>query len=96
MDKRVNSILFILAATVVNIVLMIVLFLVAFLVFARFLAPHLPPGVSRALLLVLFIGSIVGTFLIYHRLMKWATRKYEMEKYFAPLFGRKDTHRRGE
>jgi len=96
MNKRLNSVLFILAATVLNIVLMFVLFLATFILFARFLAPVLPPGINRILPPVLLVGSVIGTYVIYHRIMKWATHKYNLEQYFAPLFGRRDGPRRGD
>ena len=86
MDKRFNTTLFIIAATVVNIVLMMLLFLVSFVIFARFLAPILPPGVNRALLLVLLIGSVVGTYVIYHRVMRWVSKRYNLDAHFSPLF----------
>lgn len=89
MNKRLNSILFILGATIVNIVAMILIFFVCMVLFARFFAPHLSPGVNQIILLVLFVGSVVLTYFLYHRLMKWLSNKYPLEEYFGPLFGKK-------
>ena len=47
MNKKLNTVLFILGATLFNIVVMIILFFVLMVIFARFLAPALPPGPTR-------------------------------------------------
>ncbi|HKK48005.1 MAG TPA: hypothetical protein VJ932_02855 [Alkalispirochaeta sp.] len=88
MNKRLNSVLFILAATVANIISMVVIFGILMVLFARFLAPHLAPGANQIILLVLFVGSVVITYVMYHRLMKWLAEKYPLQDYFGPLFGR--------
>ncbi len=88
MDKRVNTVLFIVGATVFNILLMFLLFLLVFVLFARFLAPVLPPGINRILPPVLLVGSVIGTYVIYHRLMKWAVEKFKLDQYFSPVFKR--------
>lgn len=88
MNKRLNSVLFIIGATVANIVSMVVIFGVLMVLFARFLAPHLAPGANQIILLVLFVGSVVITYVLYHRFMKWLSEKYTLQDYFGPLFGR--------
>ena len=88
MNKRLNSILFILAATIVNIVAMVLIFGVLMVLFARFLAPQLPPGANQIILLVLFVGSVVLTYVLYHRFMRWLSNKYNLEQYFGPIFGK--------
>lgn len=40
-------------------------------------------------MIVVFVGSIAASFLIYGRLIKWLSRKFDMEKHFLPLFGRR-------
>jgi hypothetical protein len=35
---------------------------------------------------ILFIAAIVVTFFIYNAIMKFVTRKIDMEKYFHPIF----------
>ncbi len=41
------------------------------------------------LLIVVFLGAMVGSFLIYNQVVKWIARKIDMEKYFLPLFKRR-------
>lgn len=89
MNKRLNSVLFILAATVANIIAMVVIFGVLMVLFARFLAPHLGPGTNQIILLVIFVGSVILTYVLYHRFMRWVSGKYDLEQYFGPLFGKR-------
>ncbi|MCX7786391.1 MAG: hypothetical protein N2442_01685 [Spirochaetes bacterium] len=87
MNKKLNTVLFVIGATLVNMV-MILLFLAGFLLYGAFLAPRLPPEVNSIALLLLFIGSIIGTYFLYHRIMRFLSNKVNWDKYFSPLFGR--------
>lgn len=89
MNKKLNTGLFILGATLVNVLIMVVLFLVLFILFARFAAPSIPPEIGQFIILALFIGSIVGTFFIYHRLVAIMQKKIDMDRYFDPIFGKR-------
>ena len=86
MNKRLNTVLFMIGATIVNVVVMFAVFLVLFFLFGRFLAPHLSPGINQILLLVIFVASMVLTYFLYHRLMRRLADKYDLEKYFEPIF----------
>ena len=86
MSKNSKMVLFFLAATVFNILLMLIL-LVIFAVAARLIPIQ---TVSVIVMIVGFIASIVLTFLAYGRLMKWVTVRFELEKHIPQLFkGRK-------
>lgn len=89
MNKRLNTVLFVIGATIGNIIVMILIFLVLFLVFGRFLAPLIPPNIGVYVLMVLFVASIVITYFIYHRIVRWMSNKYELEQYFGPIFPRR-------
>jgi uncharacterized SAM-binding protein YcdF (DUF218 family) len=89
MNKRLNTLLFIVGATIGNILVMMLIFLVLFVVFGRFLAPNIPPNVGVYILMALFIVSIVATYFIYHRVVRWLSNKYELENYFGRIFPRK-------
>jgi hypothetical protein len=89
MNKKLNTVLFLLGATAFNLLLMfllIVLFLVAITAIFR---DSLSPNLLSVLMIVVFVGSIAASFLIYGRLIKWLSRKFDMEKHFLPLFGRR-------
>lgn len=89
MNKKANTALFVLGATVVNVLIMIIIFVVLFVLFGRFVAPALPAQVNQILVLVIFIASIVVTYFIYHRLVKYLSSKFDMEQYFDPIFKRR-------
>jgi uncharacterized membrane protein YedE/YeeE len=89
MNKKVNTVLFILGATLGNVVVMIVVFLLLFVLFGRFLAPLLPSAVDQIGVIIIFVGSIVLTYFAYHRIIKLLTNRIDMEKYFDPIFRRK-------
>ena len=73
-------------ATIANVVVMFLIFLVFFFFLGRFAAPHLSPGLNQILLLVIFVGSMVLTYTLYHRIMRRVAAKYDLEKYFDPIF----------
>ncbi|TVQ35762.1 MAG: hypothetical protein EA384_15680 [Spirochaetaceae bacterium] len=89
MNKKVNTVLFVLGATLVNVLIMVFLFLILFILFARFLAPSVPPAAGQFVLLGLFLVSVVGTYFVYHRLIALLQKKVDMERYFDPIFGRR-------
>ena len=86
MSKKTNTLLFILGATLVNMVLMIFFFTATFLLYGVFLAPRLPQLVNTIMLIVLFVLSIVGTYLVYHKAVNVLSTRVDMEKYFDPIF----------
>lgn len=88
-NKRLNSVLFILAATVGNIVVMTVSFFLLLILFARFAAPSLPAWANQIGLLVIFVGAVVGTYFLYHAFMKYLQKRVKLEEHFGPLFNRR-------
>jgi len=89
MNKMLNTFLFIVGATVLNIGIMIILMVILFLIPAVLLNHNVYKKVMPYLNPVLFIGAIVATFFIYNRLIKWFSKRVDMEKYFHPIFKRK-------
>ena len=72
-----------------NIVLMFIFIIAIFLVASRFLGDTPNPVVYQIVLFVGFIASIVLTFLIYGKVMKWLQAKYNLEQHFPQLFKKK-------
>lgn len=86
MNKKLNTLLFILGATVVNLTLMVLL-LVLMLVLVGTLVPEdSSPALVQMLLLFAFLIAIGGAFGIYTLLIKMVTKRVDMEKYFHPIF----------
>ncbi|MFW5710519.1 MAG: leader peptide processing enzyme [Spirochaetota bacterium] len=88
MNKKVNTLLFVLGATVFNIIMMIVILTVGLAVISAFAGESIGSGTAQILFLLLFVGSIAGAFFVYHQAIKLLSRKIEMEKYFHPIFTR--------
>lgn len=82
MTSNSKMVLFFLAATVFNILLMALLVIIFWVVAA--LVPI--TNLRLVILFVGFIGSIVLTFLAYGAVMKWATVRFNLEKHIPQLF----------
>ena len=84
MNKKVNTALFILGATVVNIGIMAVLVIAGLFVLSRLPESIIPIGT-----IVVFFVAIIGAFFIYHRIVKFISKRVNMDKYFDPIFRQK-------
>jgi hypothetical protein len=89
MNKKVNTVLFLLGATVFNLLIMFLLIVIFLVLISTIFRDSLNPNVLSILMIIVFIGSIAASFFIYGRVVKWLSRKIDMEKYFLPLFRRK-------
>ena len=87
MSKKTNTLLFILGGTVFNILITIICFIVFLLIYSRFLYSVLPESSAAWFMPVIFVISIVASFLIYRFVIKIVMKKVNMEKYFDPIFG---------
>ena len=89
MNKKVNTILFILGATLFNILTVIISFVVLMLLYYKFIMVLLPETIRSWSFALIFLASIVVSFVIYRYLLRFLLKKIEIEKYFDPLFARK-------
>ncbi|HOE84918.1 MAG TPA: leader peptide processing enzyme [Sphaerochaeta sp.] len=87
MSKRTNTILFMLAATVVNILLMMIIFVICFILLTRFVDPE--SSLVPLYLGLTFLVSIGGSFFLYSRIIKALNTKFNLEEKLSPLFSRK-------
>jgi O-antigen/teichoic acid export membrane protein len=85
MNKKMNTVLFMIGATVVNILLMLVL-LVVMIALIGALFPEPSSGLAQFLLIAAFLLALGGSFGLYTLIIKLITRKVDMEKYFHPIF----------
>ncbi len=86
MNKRVNTILFVLGATVVNIIIMSIIFVTLLFAVTMVVSPELAPELGMLVFLVLFVVSIAATYLIYHKGVKYIAKKVDLNQYFDPIF----------
>lgn len=87
MNKKLNTFLFMVAATVGNIVIMIGMFLLLLVITMQVLVANIPAlDPFRAILVVVVIlVSLVGTFFVYNLIMDKIMKKVDMDKYFHPI-----------
>jgi len=85
MNKKLNTALFFLVATAVNIVLVLALALALFVPYALWVAKLVPAPVNLIALVIIVVGSMAGSFPLYRGLISWFQKKVDMEKYFDPI-----------
>ena len=93
MNKKANTVFFLVAATVVN---LLILLLSTVVLTSFFIVLYRNVGISVTLswiaVIVILFGSIIFTFLVYSRLLRWVTRKWKLDSYLEPLFGSRHLH----
>ncbi|MCL2269982.1 MAG: leader peptide processing enzyme [Treponema sp.] len=86
MNKRLNTVLFILGATLFNILVTVLSFLLLLIIYAQFALKLLPEGTQMWSFPLIFIAAMVIAFIVYRYALRFLMKKIEMEKYFDPLF----------
>jgi hypothetical protein len=89
MNKKVNTLLFILCATLFNIFVAILSFLILFVLYIRFIMDLIPEADRPWSFTFIFIISMVISFVVYRVIFKYLLKKVDVEKYFDPLFVKK-------
>lgn len=90
MNKKVNTLLFMLAGTVVNIVLMLGLFILFLFLGNLVLTPETDSSIKLLVFLMIIGLSVVGSFLIYSRIVKFVTTRWNLEQIMHPIFSRRN------
>lgn len=87
MSKKTNTILFILGATVFNVLTIFIIYFVCIFISAYLFNESIMEyaGIAQ---IIIFIISITGGFALYRLLMKIICRKIDMDKYFEPIISR--------
>jgi len=88
MNKKLNTLLFVLGATLFNILVVVVSFLLLSAIFVAAIARHLPDGAEQMGLSVIFIASIVISFFVYRLALNRLLGKIKFEDYFDPIIKR--------
>jgi len=86
MNKKVNTILFILGATVFNILITILSFLVLLIIYAKTIMRILPEGLQSWSFPFIFIAALAIAFFAYRYTLRYLISRVEIEKYFDPIF----------
>ena len=85
MNKKLNTLLFFVGATAVNVLLVLILAIGLFVPYALFLAPVVPAEVNIIALILVVVGAMAGSFPIYRWLINLFQQKVDMDKYFDPI-----------
>lgn len=89
MNKKLNTVLFMLGGTIVNIFLMLGLFLLFLYLGNLVLTPETDSNLKMLIFLLIIGCSVVGSFFLYSRIVKMINKKWNLENYMHPLFTRK-------
>jgi uncharacterized BrkB/YihY/UPF0761 family membrane protein len=91
MSKKTNTLLFMLGATVFNILITIVSFIILLLAYVKFIMPKLPNAETAAGwgLPIIFLLAIAASFVLYRFILNRVIKRIDMDKYFDPLFSRR-------
>ena len=95
MNKKANTILFILGATVFNVLIAVGSFILLFLLYARYLINLIPENGQGWGILVIFIAALAISFVVYRYSLKFLLKKIDVDKYFDPLFVRRNIKKPG-
>jgi hypothetical protein len=89
MNKRINTLLFILGATAFNVIIIVVIFLGLTFLYGKLIMPLIPEAVYSWGFVVVILASIAVSFVAYRILFKYLLKKIDVDKYFDPLFVRR-------
>ncbi len=88
MNKKLNTVYFLIGATILNLFILILLALILG-VSVGFIYQKLnvdSQGLSLMAVIIILFGSIAGTFFLYSRIIKWVVKKWNLDNYIEPIF----------
>jgi len=95
MSKKLNTVLFILGATVFNVLIVIICFLLLMFIYVKLLYNLIPEQYSSWGFTIIFIASLAVSFIVYRFALKFLLKKIDVEKYFDPIFARRNLKKPG-
>ena len=94
MSKKTTSLIFMLLATLLNLVLLIVFFILGFVIL-NLVISAMPENVAVVQIgvVLVFVFAIGLSFFVYSRIVSLLTKKFNLEEKLDPLFVRKGSRR---
>ena len=88
MNKKLNTFIFMVAATLLNLVILIafIIGLTLLVGLVQRLIGGMPQALAWVSVVFVLLGSIGGTFFVYSKLIKWAVDKWGLEDKIEPIF----------
>ncbi len=83
MNKKVNTVIFIVAGTLVN--LLLAIFFIVLLIVAIYKIDSLWPGRGEALFPFAFIAGIIAAMIVYQRISHWVVERFNLSDKLDPL-----------
>jgi len=96
MNKKINTVLFILGATVFNMIITVLSFFLLLIIYAKFLMKFLPQGAQAWSFPLIFITSIAISFFVYKLVLGYLIKRINVEKYFDPIINTRYRSKKGE
>ena len=95
MNKKINTVLFVLGATVFNIIITVLSFFLLLILYAKFLTKILPQGAQAWAFPFIFISSLAISFFVYKFVLGFLIKKIDVEKYFDPIINARYRQKKG-
>jgi len=95
MNKKVNTVLFILGATLFNVLITIICIGLLIFLYIKFLYKLIPEQYSSWGFSIIFVVSLAVSIIVYRFLLKYLIKKIDVEKYFDPIFVKRNLKKPG-
>jgi hypothetical protein len=92
MSKQSNTAIFLIVATILNIILMFAIFIIFFIIAG--LIFDLNGNLGLIMLGLSFIVAIGGSIFIYSKMVSWAVVKFNLEDKLVPIFSKKRSRKK--
>lgn len=88
MNKKLNTVFFLIGATLLNLLSLVILSLIIGMLLGSLYQKFNISSQAMSLLAVILIlsGAVLGTYFLYSRFIKWAIRKWSLDNYIEPVF----------
>jgi len=86
MNKKLNTLFFVLGATLFNVIVTLLVFVLLMVIFLVFLIDILPEAAMSWVGLLSIIASIAASFMAYRFVLNRLLNKIKFEDYFDPIF----------
>ena len=90
MNKKVNTLLFILGATLLNVLVTLLSFGAFTLIYVKFILTSVPEQSRIWIFALIFIAALMISFFVYRIVLRFLMKKVQIDKYFDPIFGRRN------
>jgi len=85
-NKKVNTVLFVIAATVFNVLIMTIILVAGLAIMGIVLPEKVQESGGQVLFIILFLVSIGGAFFSYNLVVRIISKKIDLDRYFHPIF----------